>query len=232
MEAEKIVGVLGGMGPEATIEFMHRLVNKNKAISDSGHIHCIVDQNSKVPNRIRSINGEGPSSGPVLADMAKRLEAYGVDMLCMPCNTAHYYLADIQEASSLPFVDMITCTVEHLIKTNPDEKVVGLLATNSTIQTDIFKRKLEAYGLEEANPCPELQERVNAVIRAVKQGHKGEESINTLKGIIADFRKSGVNVLIAACTELSVICPKDDPAIIDALDCLADKVVLLVKGNT
>ncbi len=110
MKQEQIVGILGGMGPEATVELMRRIVARTPAACDNDHIHCVVDQNSKVPNRVEAIQGKIPSAGPVLAEMARRLEAYGADMLCMPCNTAHYYLDDIRAASSLPFVDMLECT--------------------------------------------------------------------------------------------------------------------------
>ncbi len=231
MEKEKIVGILGGMGPEATIEFMYRLIKKNPASSDNEHIRCIVDQNAKVPSRVRSISGEGPLAGPVLADMAKRLDQHGADLLCMPCNTAHYYLPDIKEVTSLPFVDMLACTVEHILKTKPTEKKVGVLATYGTINTGLYKNRLKDHGLEEIKPNPALQTRVDNVIDAVKAGNTSQAIVDEFKDIVSIMRDNGVNILIAACTELSVICPTDDPLIIDALDCLADRIILLVKGS-
>ncbi len=230
MEKEKIVGILGGMGPEATIEFMYRIMKKTTAQVDNDHIHCIVDQNAKVPNRVKSIKGEIASAGPVLAKMAEKLEEHGADLLCMPCNTAHYYLDEIQKASKLPFIDMLTATVEQIKSTFPDEKKVGILATLGTIDSGLYDKRLKEAGYTPVHPNPTIQDRVSKVIASVKAGQSDKDEINEFKDIVTSMRNDGINIMIAACTELSVICPKDDKGVIDALDCLVAKVVSEVKG--
>ena len=230
MTQEKIVGILGGMGPEATVELMRRIVEKTPANSDSEHIRCIVDQNAKVPNRILSIQGKIPSAGIVLADMAKRLQDYGADILCMPCNTAHYYLPDIQKTISVPFIDMLACTTAHICQKYPNEKRVGIACTVVTRDTNLYKERFTEVGIEAVHPEPALQDRLLAVIAEVKTGNTSQEIRDELKDIVAGMRQSKIHVILMACTELSVICP-DSEGIVDALDCLVDEIVRQAKDT-
>ena len=229
MTQEKTVGILGGMGPEATVELMRRIVEKTPAHADSEHISCIVDQNTKIPNRILSIQGKIPSAGIVLADMGQRLQSYGADLLCMPCNTAHFYLQDIEKAVSIPFIDMLACTADKIIQKYPNEKRIGIASTLATKNTNLYKERLESLGLEAIHPEAPIQERLLAVIAEVKFGNTSQKIRNELKDIIAGMRQNQVHVIVMACTELSVICQKDE-GIIDALDCLVEEIIYQVKG--
>lgn len=229
MKTEKIVGILGGMGPEATVELMRRIVVATPAQVDNDHIHCIVDQNSKVPNRVLSIQGKIASAGPVLADMARRLEQFGADMLCMPCNTAHYYLPEIQAASSLPFVDMLEATAKHIHATRPQATSAAVLCTVGTRSTGLYEQRLGALGIQAVYPDAMLQEEVSAIIAAVKAGDSSPAMRQRFLAVIDAMRAQGVPVMIAACTELSVICPSDE-AVVDALDCLVAELVRRVKA--
>lgn len=229
MKQEQIVGILGGMGPEATVELMRRIVARTPAACDNDHIHCVVDQNSKVPNRVDAIQGKIPSAGPVLAEMARRLEAYGADMLCMPCNTAHYYLDDIRAASSLPFVDMLECTALRVRERFPAARTAGVLCTMGTRMTGLYEQRLAVHGIEAVYPAPVEQETITAVIAAVKAGDTGPKVRDDFRRIIDGMAADGVPVMIAACTELSVICP-DLPHVVDALDALVDAVIQKARG--
>ena len=100
---EKIVGIIGGMGPEATVDLMQRVIRLTPAKDDSAHIRCLVDDNPKIPSRIKAlIEGTGESPGPAIAATAKNLESWGADFIAIPCNTAHYYHAEAQAAVSIP----------------------------------------------------------------------------------------------------------------------------------
>ena len=108
------VGILGGMGPEATVLLMQRLLTAARATDDAGHIPLIVDQNPQVPSRIRHlIDNTGADPGPVLAHMADMLEAAGATAIAMPCNTAHHYAPVIRAAITVPFLDMVAASVAH-----------------------------------------------------------------------------------------------------------------------
>ncbi len=229
MAKEKIVGILGGMGPEATVELMTRIINRTPAGRDSDHIRCVVDQNAKVPNRIRSIAGQIPSAGVVLADMAQRLERYGVDFLCMPCNTAHYYLPDIRKATTLPFIDMITCTTEEVLKHYPNEKKVAIASTVPTRDTLLYKDHFAEVGIEAVHPSAAIQEKLLGIISSVKAGDMSLEIRNELRDIMDEMREGDLRVVVIACTELSVVCPHGE-GIVDALDCLVDEILRRAKG--
>ncbi|MEG2171955.1 MAG: amino acid racemase [Desulfovibrionaceae bacterium] len=229
MKAEKSVGILGGMGPEATVELLRRIVAGTKAAVDNDHIRCIVDQNSKVPNRVDAIQGRIPSAGPVLADMARRLEAYGADMLCMPCNTAHYYLDEIRAASRLPFVDMLNCTALRVRERYPAAKQAAVLCTVGTRSTGLDEQRLAKYGIEAVYPDAAQQEIVTAIIAGVKGGQDVGPLKAQFQQVIDTMLSPHTPVCIAACTELSVICPQH-PAVVDALDALVDALITAVKG--
>ena len=101
------VGVLGGMGPEATVDFMTRVLAATPARVDQEHIRMLVDHNPGIPDRHAAIAGTGPDIGPELAAMARGLEAAGADFLVMVCNTAHAYTEAIRTAVSIPFVSIV-----------------------------------------------------------------------------------------------------------------------------
>ena len=108
------VGILGGMGPEATVLLMQKVIAATPARDDADHIPLIVDQNPQVPSRIRHlIEGVGDDPGPVLAAMARRLQQAGALALAMPCNTAHHYAPAIRAATSVPLIDMVALSVSH-----------------------------------------------------------------------------------------------------------------------
>src|SRR3982751_789037 len=124
--SEKVVGVIGGMGPEATVDFMRRLVARTPARDDADHLHVLVDNNPKIPSRIAAlIEGTGEDPTPVLCAMARGLQAQGADFLVMPCNTAHFYLPAIAASVSIPMLDMVQLAIAKLAGAGK----VGLLAS-------------------------------------------------------------------------------------------------------
>ena len=120
---DKTVGIIGGMGPEATVDLMQRIIRLTPARDDIDHIRCIVDNNPKVPSRIKAIiekTGEDP--GPCMADMGRRLENAGADFLVIACNTAHYYYDAVQKAVSIPVINLIELVSNYVKNEFPDQK--------------------------------------------------------------------------------------------------------------
>ena len=137
---EKTVGILGGMGPEATVDFMHRIINLTPAKDDNDHIRMLIDNNPKVPSRIKSIiEGKGEDPTPHLIEMAQQLENQGADFLVIPCNTAHYYYDKIVSHISIPVLNMVDLTVENIIVDLPEIKKVGLLASTAVLIINLYK---------------------------------------------------------------------------------------------
>jgi len=230
--ADKIVGVIGGMGPEATVDLMRRVIRATPAQDDIDHIRMIVDNNPKVPSRIEAIiEGTGESPAPVLVEMGRKLQAYGADFLVIPCNTAHHYLNDIRSAVSVPVIDMIELTVDAVLRENPALKTTGLLASQAVLQTDLYMKRFQERGVDLVYPHDELQDELMTAIRTIKTGRYGNREKSILRSAADDVIKRKAEALIIACTELSLIADALEPEVklYDSAQILAETVVRMAK---
>ncbi len=140
----KTVGILGGMGPEATILLMQKVLAAVPARDDADHVPLLVHQNPQVPSRIKAlIEGGGDDPGPTLAKMARDLQSAGARALAMPCNTAHHYAPAIRAATDLPFLDMLDLTAAHLARMGA--RRVGMLASPATRIAGVFGAPFAAF---------------------------------------------------------------------------------------
>ena len=232
---DKIVGVIGGMGPEATVDLMQRVIQTTPAQDDIDHIRMIVDNNPKVPSRIKAIiEGTGESPAPILIQMGSKLEEYGADFLVIPCNTAHYYLNDIRSAVSIPVIDMIELTLDAVLREHPALKTVGLLGSQAVLQTGLYRKRFGEGGVDLTYPQDELQGKLMNAIRTIKTGCYGAGEKTILRSAADDMIKRGAEALIVACTELSLIADALDPEpeVYDSAQILAEAVVHIAKQKT
>jgi aspartate racemase len=226
--AQPVLGVLGGMGPDATVELMQRIIRRTPARDDADHIRMIVDNNPKVPSRIKAlIEGTGEDPGPVLAQMARGLEQAGATLIAMPCNTAHHYLPVIRRAVSAPVLDMIDLAIARLQAIEPPVRVIGILGSPAVRTTHLLDGRLEAAGLTALFPEPEADSALLGAIRAVKAGDLGPAPREAYSRCAEDLKARGAEALLIACTELSAL---GSPAIancpaVDTLDALVDEVL-------
>jgi aspartate racemase len=207
MQAKKTIGILGGMGPEATVYLFDLIVKKTRADKDGDHIPMIIMNNPEIPDRTAAIIGEGDSPLPLLNKTARDLEMAGADFLVMPCVTAHFYYPDIEKKISIPFIHMIRETVNHLVETLPELKIFGLLATTGTLQTRLFQQGLQKVKKEVIIPDPEKQKRVMEAIygkEGIKAGFK-ESPGKILSQMAAHLEKNGAQAIIAGCTEIGLV---------------------------
>ncbi len=231
--SEKSVGVIGGMGPEATVDLMRRVIAATPAKDDVDHIHMLVDNNPKVPSRIKALlEGSGENPGPFMADMARGLERAGVDFLVIPCNTAHMYYPDVVAAVSIPVVNILDVTVQQVKRCQPDIRKVGLLASTAVEKIRLYHDKFDAEDVETLFPSPEHQANVMDLIRRVKAKTHDADILARYNEAAAELKASGAECIILACTELSVISDKltIDLPIYDASQLLAEHIVHTVKG--
>lgn len=202
----KTVGIIGGMGPEATVDLMARVIKATPAHDDADHLRLIVDNDPRVPSRIKALlEGTGESPGPYLAAMARRLQAWGADILAMPCNTAHYYHGEIQAAVSIPVLHMIDLTATAVAREQPVRKRVGILAATAVVRTGLYAAAFDRRGCEVYYPRADAQDHLMAAIRIIKTGRHGQPELAALGGACDDLVAAGAEVLVVACTELSVI---------------------------
>ena len=232
MKEERVVGILGGMGPEATVDLMRRIIANTDAKDDMDHIRCIVDNNPKVPSRIKALfEGGGESPAPSMVDMAKRLEAWGAECLAIACNTAHHYYPDVQRAVAIPVLNMIELTAVQAVRQNPGCKRVGILATPATRLTRLYSDVLDTLGVETVYPEPEFENRLLQVIKAVKAGDTGVQIRREFAEIVASLGKNRVDVAIIGCTELGIICEEYPIPVIDAAEVLARELIQFARGK-
>ncbi|AWB47167.1 aspartate racemase [Gemmobacter aquarius] len=224
------VGILGGMGPEATILLMQKVLGAVQAQDDADHIPLIVDQNPQVPSRIRRlIEGHGDDPGPVLADMARRLVAGGAEALAMPCNTAHHYAPVVRAATEVPFLDMVQASVDHAAGLRPAGGLVGILASPAVRMVGLFDAPFATRGLSAVYPSDDAA--LLAAIRLVKAGGPQAQARDALARASADLLARGAVVQMIACTEFSLIPDAVVPtaAAFDTLDCLVAEIVAFSK---
>ena len=198
------VGILGGMGPEATILIMQKVLAGVRATDDADHMPLIVDQNPQVPSRIRHlIDGTGQDPGPVLAEMARRLVAGGAEALAMPCNTAHHYAPAIRAAVDVPLLDMIEISVSHAATLVGLNRIVGILASPAVKKVGLFEPALQRHRLTGLYASDELA--MLAAIRQIKAEGPQLAARQTLQAASQDLLQRGATVQLIACTEFSLI---------------------------
>ena len=230
-QKEKVVGIIGGMGPEATVDMMSRVIRATPAKDDIDHIRMLVDNNPKIPSRIKAvIEGTGESPAPCMIKMAQNLVAWGADFLVIPCNTAHYYYNAVQAAVDVPVLNMIDLTVAAITMENPEVRRPGLLASTAVLMTGLYKKRFAEKGLDLVTPSDSVQEKVMTAIRQIKTGNFGSREIKAANGAAQDLIASGADVLIVACTELSIISSafKSSVRLYDTSQILAEAVVQAV----
>lgn len=221
------IGVLGGMGPEATILFQQRLLKAVRAQDDQDHIPLLIDMNPQVPSRLAYVLDQtvgAPDPGPVLGDMAKRLDRWGAEALAMPCNTAHLFAEVIQRKTALPFFNMVKLSVETALAKSKAGDVIGILASPALRKTQLFERYFQAS--ERTVIWPEDDTKMVQAIRKIKTSGDTAEARRILLDASSELTRRGANLQLLACSEFSMIQTSHDPsaAMIDTLDVLAEAV--------
>jgi aspartate racemase len=228
---EKIVGIIGGMGPEATVDLMQRIIRLTPALDDIDHIRCIVDNNPKVPSRIKAIiDRDGEDPGPCMADMGKRLETFGADFLAIACNTAHYYYDAVQTAVNIPVINMIDLVSLHVKTKFPEQDTIGILASPAVAITELYTKRLKKLGIKDIWPNPDYQESLFTVIKEVKKGNTGHAVRGAYENVCEHLAKKGIKTAIIACTELSALSSSLPIGTIDAAQILAMEIVQKAKN--
>jgi len=222
-EMEKIVGIIGGMGPLATVDLMNKIILNTPAKKDQDHIHTIVDNYSKIPDRSTAIFGRGTDPTPFIIQSAQRLENAGADFLVIACNTAHVYYKSIKKSVSIPILHMPLETAHFLHKNNI--RNVGLLATDGTINTKLYQHSCQPYDINVIEPDMQMQKRVMEGIYAIKEKdlEKGRLYLLTVAN---ELMKRGAEAIIAGCTEIPLVLQSSkNMCVIDPTEILAKTVV-------
>lgn len=209
----KTIGILGGMGPEATIYFFDLIVRNTSAIRDQDHIPVIIHSDPRVPPRTEAILKGGESPVRLLRLGAKNLERAGADFIVMPCITAHYFLDEIRSAVTVPFVDLVHEAVSFAAKYYSGLERAGLLGSSGTVESRLVHDAFARQGVVVMDPTPEEQALVNEAIfgeQGIKAGFCGQAQTTSLFETAEALIRRGAQAIIAGCTEVPLALRKDD----------------------
>ena len=228
----KTIGVLGGMGPWATLDFFEKILRLTPAKTDQEHLRVIIDNNPKIPDRSPAIVGTGEDPTPALVAGARILQQAGADVIVIPCNTAHYFYERVQNAVSIPVLHIMEEVVSTAREEVPSARVLGILATAAAVSSGLYARAFARKGIEVVNPDPAGQQVVNRAIYAVKGGQMGPEITAGLKKIADGLVGRGAQALVLGCTELPFVLKPQDVRVplLDSNQILARAAVRFATG--
>lgn len=222
----KKVGIIGGMGPLATADLFEKIIKYTNAKSDQENIPVLIYSNPQIPDRTAAILNGGKSPVEELVSTGMVLESMGADLLCMPCNSAHYFHEQIQEHLKAPLINMVKLTVDYLEKEG--FKKVAVLGTLSTIKANIYNDFIDKTNIESIEISDQLIEQLNYVIYDVVKANDFDKDIKEFQNLLRDIMQNEkVDAFILACTELPILFEKykiDLPSV-DPTDILALEIV-------
>lgn len=224
-----MLGVLGGMGPLATADFLQKFVKATPAETDQDHPEVVIFSNSKIPDRVGPILGKSTVSPlPGLIDSAQRLENFGAQLIAMPCHTAHYWYTQIASAVTVPFLHIADVTCEEIVRSATERKpTVGVLATRATLHAQIYQHRFRSFGISYLLPEPDDLERiVLPAIAAVKRESLAQAG--QLLAVAAErMMQKGAGLVVLACTELPAVLEHTDS---DVRGCCIDTTEILARA--
>ena len=237
------LGLIGGLGPAATVDLYDKIVKATPAKNDQEHFKVVIEQNPQIDDRTACLLNGGPDPTIAMYNCAKRLERDGCDYIIIPCNTAHAFLPRMLRHLNVPFIDMQQTMLDEIKAKFGDNARVGLMATSGTIATGIYSKKAEKMGMKMYTPDEDHQQSVMKAIygpKGAKAGYTTGECYDDLyRGAEYLVKTYDCNVLILGCTELPLIFHETDDfevagkkvAIVDPTATLARKCVQIAQAT-
>ena len=231
---DKVVGIIGGMGPAATVDLLARIIAATPAKDDADHIRILVDNNPKVPSRIAAlVEGTGESPAPTMIAMARGLIDSGAELLAIPCNTAHHYHAELAGAVDAPVLNLVEVAGEFLQGLDPAPAHIGILASDAVQCTDLFGQAFARRGIRVLYPRLPVQARLMGLIRSIKAGSHSQADTAILEAAARDLAGRGAQTLLIACTELSIVAASltCHRPVYDTAQLLAEEIVRCARSS-
>lgn len=222
----KTLGIIGGVGPLATMFIGEMIVRRTRAAKDQEHVHTIIDNDTSIPDRTAYILDQTKENPvPVIVGDAVKLANAGADLICIPCNTAHTFYEELEQGSPVPVLHMIRETAKRASELGA--KRVGILATDGTLASEVYQKALIEQDIEPVMPDHDIQKQVMSLIYDYVKAGK-EVSQKQWQAIETAMDKMDCDKIILGCTELSIINRdlKLDQRYIDSLIVLAESAIL------
>ena len=231
---KKTIGILGGMGPEATAYFFELIIKNTKAEKDQEHIPVIIYSNPEVPPRTDAVLEEGTSPLPYLLEGARILREAGADFIVMPCVTAHYFYNEIVAQEKISLLNLLDETLLYAQKKMPGLKKAGLISSTGTLKSRLFHDTFAKEGIEVIGPNDEEQKHVMEAIfgkEGIKAGYSSGRAKEIIQSAARTLIKRGAEAVIAGCTEVPLVLKEEDIEVplIEPLQILAE--VSIVKAG-
>jgi len=228
---KKTIGILGGMGPEATAYFFGLITKKTKAETDQDHIPVVIFSNPEIPPRTAAVLGEGASLLPYLLEGVRVLKEAGADFIVMPCVTAHYFYDQVMAELNVPFLHLVDETVLYALRKMPELKKAGLVASTGTLKSKLFHDAFAKEGVEIVEPGEEEQAQVTEAIfgkEGIKAGFTSGKSQEIILHTAKELIQRGAEAVIAGCTEVPLVLRDGDIEVplIDPLQILAEVAIV------
>jgi len=214
----KVLGIIGGMGPLASADFLRKIVLNTPGKRDQDHIHIIVDVYSQIPDRTEAILGSGESPIPYLIESARKLEICGVDCVVFACNTAYAFLREVQDSVKVEILDLPTLSLSYLKDRGIHHAV--LLGTDGLVASGVYQSAARKVGFDLIIPDDETQVKIMEIIYTIKRGNLYEAE-RLWKSVHSGLSETG----LFACTELPLVAKCSTSRIIDLNDIWAKIVV-------
>ncbi|MCH8621183.1 amino acid racemase [Undibacterium sp. TS12] len=232
------IGIVGGVGPAATVDFMNKIVRHTAAERDQDHIKIVVEHNPNIPDRTASLTGNGTDPTIALYSACKKLEESDASIIAIPCNTAHAFVERIQSHLQIPIVNMLNETVDYIVRHYSDRTTIGLLATSGTISSRVYHEAVAGTAFQMITPEPACQQKVMDAIygeHGVKSSGVTEQAYQNLLCALEHLVARGAEVIILGCTELPLLLEQTEHfavqgkevAVLDPTTILAKKCVQL-----
>lgn len=230
----KTIGILGGMGPEATLLLYELIVRHTKAKTDQEHIPTLIYSNTKIPDRTAAILHQGEDPMPCLVKSAKVLKKGDVNLIGMPCNTAHYYIEKVKKEVDVDIINMVDLAYKGILQRHLGKKIM-LFATEGTIETGIYDFSKRKDPIEVVSPGPEDQKVLREMIYGQVKAGKRPIELETYQGLLYRVEEEGIEAVILGCTELSYLHSMfkfpNNIEFINPLDLLAKELVRRAKDE-
>jgi aspartate racemase len=210
---KKTIGVLGGMGPEASLYFYNLIIKKTSIQTDQDHIQVIINSLPQVPPRTDAILKTGPSPIPMLVEGIQALNRAGVDFIVIPCITAHYFIPEVKQQVDFKFLSLLEESLAWTQRNIPALKYAGLIASTGTLTSKIFHTIYGRAGIDIISPTPELQEKMTTAVfgrQGIKAGYTSDENKKAILEITNTLIQRGAEAIIAGCTEVPLVLKDED----------------------
>lgn len=223
--SDTIIGILGGMGPEATWDLFGRILRLTPARKDSDHHHIIIDSNSKIPDRTQAIMGTGISPVNEMIATGKRLEQAGASIILMPCMTAHYFIEPIREALSIPIINAFSLTKAYIHSLSIQPNKIAVLATSGSLKSGLYEKYLSDYNLYIPPEDVQTTQVMDVIFgsKGIKAAGVTTQNVRRLENLIYHCKMAGADIIIAGCTEIGLALKNQVMSlpVIDPLDLMA-----------